>query len=405
MLTAWTDSKMTINTLPPFPIVASGIAMLSLLGCSPKSDLAAPATPSSTPVTAVSPMQAVTVSTVLAQKRDMPVLLKTTGTVTALTSVDVRSQMNSVVSHVHIHEGQFVKAGELLFTLDARTEEANVAKARAQLTKDQAALADAQRQLSRAQQLFSQNFISQGALDTHLAQLESQSAVVAADQAAIDAVRVALSYARVVAPNAGRVGSIHVFAGSAVQANVTPLVTVTQLDPIAVAFSLPQRNLPDALAALKDGGAAVSATLADRAGTFTGRLKFVDNTVDASSGSVKVKAVFGNKDSKLWPGAFVEVAQTVNTLKDAVVIPQAAIVQNARGAVVYLAENGKATQKPVQVLFAQGSDAAVSGINAGDAVVLDGKQNLRPGTPLAERSKAPAVSASGAIGTSGTQTP
>lgn len=319
----------------------------------------------------------------------MPVLLKTTGTVTALTSVDVRPQMNGVVSHVHIHDGQFVKAGALLFTLDARTEEANVAKARAQLAKDQAAMADAQRQLARAQQLFSQNFISQGALDTNLAQVEAQNAVVAADQAAIEATRVALSYARVVAPNAGRVGAINVFAGSAVQANITPLVTVTQLDPIAVAFSLPQRNLPDALAALKDGGAAVSATLSDRSGTFTGRLKFVDNAVDASSGSVKVKAVFDNKDSKLWPGAFVEVAQTVSTLKDAVVIPQAAIVQNARGAVVYLAENGKATQKPVQVLFAQGLDAAVSGIQAGDVVVLDGKQNLRPGTPLTERTKTP----------------
>lgn len=378
---------MTMNTIRHFSIVVCGIALTSLLACTQKTDVAGPASASSAP--AAAPAQTVTVSTVLAQKRDMPVLLKTTGTVTALTSVDVRPQMNSVVSHVHIHDGQFVKAGELLFTLDARTEEANVAKARAQLAKDQAALADAQRQLTRAQQLLSQNFISQGALDTNLAQVDSQKAVVAADQAAIDAARVALSYARVVAPSAGRVGAINVFAGSAVQANVTPLVTVTQLDPIAVAFSLPQRNLPDALAALKDGGAAVSATLSDRAGTFTGRLKFVDNAVDASSGSVKVRAVFDNKDSKLWPGAFVEVAQTVNTLKDAVVIPQAAIVQNARGAVVYLAENGKAAQKPVQVLFAQGMDAAVSGIKAGDAVVLDGKQNLRPGTPLTERAKAP----------------
>lgn len=378
---------MTMNTIRHFSIVVCAIALTSLLACTQKTEVAGPANASSAPTTA--PAQAVTVSTVLAQKRDMPVLLKTTGTVTALTSVDVRAQMNSVVSHVHIHDGQFVKAGDLLFTLDARTEEANVAKARAQLAKDQAALADAQRQLTRAQQLFSQNFISQGALDTHLAQVDSQKAVVAADQAAIEAARVALSYARVVAPHAGRVGAVHVFAGSAVQANVTPLVTVTQLDPIAVAFSLPQRNLPDALAALKDGGAAVSATLSERAGTFTGRLKFVDNAVDASSGSVKVKAVFDNKDSKLWPGAFVEVAQTVNTLKDAVVIPQAAIVQNARGALVYLAENGKATQKPVQVLFAQGAEAAVSGIQAGDAVVLDGKQNLRPGTPLTERTKTP----------------
>jgi len=329
------------------------------------------------------------VTTVRAQVRNLPVQLTGSGTVVPLSSVDVRSQMSSVVSKVHIHEGQFVKAGELLFTLDARTEEANVSKARAQLARDNAALADAQRQFARAKQLFSQNFISQGALDTSQAQADAQAATVAADQAALDASRVAQSYARVTAPSSGRVGAINVFTGSAVQANVTPLVTITQLDPIAVAFNLPQRNLADALAALKDGGAPVSARLSDgnpAAVSFQGHLKFVDNAVDASSGTVKVKAVFDNREGKLWPGAFVEVSQTVSTLKNAVVIPQAAIIQAARGAIVYVKEDGTAVQKPVKLIYAQGQDAAVSGVNAGDWVVLDGKQNLRPGTALLERS-------------------
>jgi RND family efflux transporter MFP subunit len=322
---------------------------------------------------------------VRAQKRDLPVLLKAAGSVTPLTSVDIRAQVTSTVSKVHIKDGQFVKAGDLLFTLDARTDEANVAKARAQLAKDNAALADVQRQWVRAQQLLAQNFISQGALDTSKAQVDSQLAVVAADQAAIDATRVALSYARITAPNAGRAGSVAVSAGSAVQANVTPLVTITQLNPIAVAFSIPQRNLGDALAALKDGGAPVTASLADNAGKFSGRLKFVDNVVDASSGSVKVKAEFDNPDGKLWPGAFVEVSQTVSTIKDGVVIPQAAIIQSARGTIVYVVEQGKAVLKPVKLLYAQGDDAAVSGIKAGEAIVLIGKQNLRPGSAVVER--------------------
>jgi RND family efflux transporter MFP subunit len=326
---------------------------------------------------------------VRAQARDLPVQIKATGTVTPLASVDVRSQMTSVVSKVHIREGQFVKAGELLFTLDARTEDANVAKARAQLARDGAALTDAQRQFARAQQLIEQKFISQGALDTSQAQVDAQVAAVAADQAALEATRVALSYARVLAPNSGRAGAINVFVGSAVQANVTPLVTVTQLDPIAVAFNLPQSNLADALAALKDGGAPVSANLPANMATksvFSGRLKFVDNTVDAASGSVKVKAVFDNHDGKLWPGAFVEVSQTVSVLKDVVVIPQASIIQAARGPIVYVKEDGKAVQKSVQLIYAQDLDAAVKGVNAGDWVVLDGKQNLRPGTPVQERS-------------------
>ena len=376
---------MNMRTFRLLPPLAVSLVLGSLWGCSGKGDATAPAAPNSPAPAVAAPLAPVTVTTVRAQVRDLPVLLTATGTVTPLTSVDVRAQVTSVVTKVHIREGQFVKAGELLFTLDSRTDDAHVAKARAQLARDQAALADAQRQLLRAQQLVSQNFISQGALDTNQAQVEAQVAAVAADQAAVDAARVALSYARVTAPNSGRAGAINVFAGSAVQANVTPLVTVTQLDPIAVAFNLPQRNLVDALQALKDGGAAVTAKLSDGAGTFSGRLKFVDNAVDAASGSVKVKAVFDNREGKLWPGAFVEISQTVSTLKDVVVVPQAAIIQAARGPIVYLMVDGKAVQKPVQLLYAQDLDAAVTGVKAGEAVVLDGKQNLRPGTPLLER--------------------
>lgn len=376
---------MNMRTFRLLSPIAVSVVLASLFGCSGKGDAAAPAAPGSPAPAVAAPLAPVTVTTVRAQVRDLPVLLTATGTVTPLTSVDVRAQVTSVVTKVHIREGQFVKAGELLFTLDSRTDEANVAKARAQLARDQAALADAQRQLARAQQLFSQNFISQGALDTNQAQVDAQVAAVAADQAAIDAARVALSYARVTAPNSGRAGAINVFAGSAVQATLTPLVSITQLDPIAVAFNLPQRNLVDALQALKDGGAAVTAKLSDGAGTFNGRLKFVDNAVDAASGSVKVKAVFDNHDGKLWPGAFVEISQTVSTLKDVVVVPQAAIIQAARGPIVYVMADGKAVQKPVQLLYAQGLDAAVGGVKSGEVVVLDGKQNLRPGTPLLER--------------------
>lgn len=373
--------------------IACGLLIaIGLWGCGGKTNGPTPATatPSGNAAAAAANAAApVTVTTVRAQQRDLPVLLKASGIVTPLTSVDVKPQLSSLVSKVHIRDGQFVKAGDLLFTLDARTDEANVAKARAQLAKDNAALADAQRQYARAQQLLAQNFISQGALDTNRALVDSQVAAVAADQAAVDATRVALSYAQVMAANSGRVGVVAVSPGSAVQANQTTLVTITQLDPIAVAFNLPQRNLPDALAALKNGGSVVRASLADGAGTFTGRLSFVDNAVDASSGSVKVKAVFDNREGKLWPGAFVEVTQTVSTLKDAVVVPQAAIIQSARGAIVYALADGKAVQKPVQVLHAQGDDAAVSGVQVGDAIVLDGRQNLRPGTPLVERAKSP----------------
>lgn len=355
-----------------------GLTAIALVACSGKADL---------PKVTTAP--AVTVTTVAARQRDLPVVLTATGTVMPLTSVDIKAQVSSVVAKVHIRDGQFVKAGELLFTLDSRADEANLAKARAQLAKDNAALADAQRQLVRAQQLLGQNFVSQGAVDTAQAQLDAARATAIADQAAIDASRVALSYDHLSAPNSGRAGAVNVSPGSAVQANVTPLVTITQLDPIAVGFSLPQRNLADALSALKNGGAAVSATIADGGATFTGRLQFVDNAVDPSSGSVKVKAVFDNKEGKLWPGAFVEISQTVKTLKDAVVIPQAAIIPAARGTIVYVMQDGKAVLRPVQLIFAQGDEAAVTGIKVGEAIILDGRQNLRTNTPVVERASTP----------------
>ena len=373
------------------------LSAIALEGCSGKADTGAsttgPAATASAPAAASTPLQPVTVSTVKALKRDFTMNLQGNGVVSALTSVDLRSQVTSTVAKVHFSEGQFVKAGQLLFTLDSRTDEANLAKARAQLVKDQATLADTQRQFERSKQLFAQSFLSQGAVDTAQTLVEAAAASTAADQAAIDAARVALSYDRIAAPLSGRVGTVNVSTGSLVQANTTPLVTITQLDPIAVAFSIPQRNLPDALAALKGGGAAVTAKLADGGGSYKGRLQFVDNSVNSGSGTIQVKAVFPNKEGKLWPGAYVDISQTVSTLADATTIPQAAIVQGPRGTIVYVLDEGKARLQPIKVVYSEAGEAAVTGIQPGDIVVMDGKQNVRPGSPLVERAKEPKTGA------------
>ena len=339
----------------------------------------------------------VSIGSVKAQKRDMPVLIEATGTVTALNSVDVRPQIGSIVAKVHIREGQFVKAGDLLFTLDARPDEANVAKAQAQVVRDQAALADAQRQLARSRDLLAQSFVSQGAVDTAQALVDGQAAAVAADRAALEAARVNLGYSRIAAPGAGRVGAIGVYPGSSVQANTTTLVTITQLDPVAVAFSLPQRYLADVLPGLAGGGAAVTALLPEGGRQIAGHLRFVDNAVDAATGTVRVKAVFDNKDQALWPGAFVSVRLTARTLKDATVVPQAALIQGARGRGVYVVDGGnKATLRPVEMVHAAGLDAVVTGVKPGERIVVDGRQNLRPGSTVVERAAAPRGGASGA---------
>jgi multidrug efflux pump subunit AcrA (membrane-fusion protein) len=357
----------------------AGLAV-AIAGCGKDTPAPAQASASASAPAAAASGPPVSVSTVRASKRDVNVTLEATGTVSALNSVEVRPQVASTIAKVHIKEGQFVKAGTLLFTLDARADEVNVVKARAQLAKDQAALADAQRQLARSRELFAQNFISQGAVDTNQTLVESAAAVVA--------------------------GAINVFPGSYVQPGGSPLVTITQIDPMAVSFNLPQRNLGDALQTLRAGGGSVAAILPEGSGELTGKLQFVDNAVDANSGTVKVKAVFDNRNEKLWPGAYVTVRLVTHTLKDAVTVPQAAIIQGARGRAVYVVGDDKlAALRPVEVVEAIGTEAVVKGVRPGERVVLDGRQNLRPGSAIVERSagaaSAPRRGASGAAGGAG----
>ena len=311
-------------------------------------------------------------------RRDVPVVLQSNGTVTALSSVELHPQITSTIRKVHIKEGQFVKAGELMFSLDDRADVANVDKARAQVARDQAALADVERQYKRSAELVAQHFLSQSALDTLRSQVDSARAVLGADQAAQRATGVLASYNTIRAPQAGRVGAINVYPGSLVQP-ATALTSVTQLNPISVSFTLPESALGGLLAAQQRGAVAVEAK-AGSAAASTGRLTFIDNAVDPVAGTIRVKAQFDNRDSTLWPGQYVNTRLTVQTLSDAIVIPQSAIINNTRGTVVYIVDaDQSARQVPVARLHAFGANAVVSGLSGLEQVITEGKQNLRPG--------------------------
>ena len=422
--TAAPDPAAVAAGLPAAASAGSGRTATGAGAAAAASGAGAGAATSGAGATALAPAGAaqappVSVTLVRAAARDFTVTLDASGTVTSLSSVDVKSQVSAQVLAVHVKEGQFVQRGQPLFTLDSRIDQANLKKAEAQLQKDEASLADAKRQLARSQDLLRQNFISQGAVDTLLANVDSQQAVVAADRAAIDAVKAQLSYSRISAPGAGRVGPIAVFVGSSVSPTGAAMLNITQINPVAVAFNLPQRNLPDALKALASGTGEVTALLPDSAaaagptgasppGLRKGKLSFVDSAVDGTSGTVKVKAVFANTDQALWPGAYVTVKMALQNLTDAIVVPQAAIVQGARGTAVFVAGPGNvAAIRPVKVLTAAGTDAVVSGLMAGERVVLDGRQNVRPGTQLIERSAEPGRGAAGASGAAsgGVRTP
>ncbi|MCO5979354.1 efflux RND transporter periplasmic adaptor subunit [Ideonella oryzae] len=345
--------------------------------------------------------QAVTLVNV--RQQDMPVQAEAAGTVVPLNTVEVRPQVSTTVRSVAIQEGQFVHQGDLLFTLDDRSDQANLEKARATLLRDQATAADLERQWRRNQELLAQNFVSQGALDSVQAQRDAQVALVASDKAAVRAAEVGLGYNTVRAPLSGRAGAIAVHPGSLVSPTGDPLVTISQIDPIGVSFTLPEAQLPTLLGDGAQQRTPLAVTVLRKAADggeaapMTGQLSFLDNTVDSTSGTIKLKARLANPAQALWPGQYVTVRLTLRTLKDAAVLPQAALIIKGDDREVYVVgADQKASLRPVKVLNSDGAWAAVSGVKPGEQVVMEGKENLRPGGSV---HVAPA--ASGAAGASG----
>ena len=321
----------------------------------------------------------VTVNVINPQRQDVGVVISANGTVTPLRTVDLHPQTVSTIRQVHIREGQFVKEGQLMFSLDDRADRANLDKAQAQVARDQATLADLERQYKRSQELHAQNFIAKSAVDSLQSQVEAARALLQSNKAAARASGVSAGYAAIRAPMSGRVGAIDVHPGSLVQLT-TSLTTITQLDPIDVAFTLPESALGSLLAAQKRGKVEVRASTGAEAGELVGELSFVDNKVDPAAGTIRVKARFDNRDTSLWPGQYVNTQVTVQTIKDAVVVPQNAIVTNVHGTFVYVVEpDNTARQVPVQRLHGFGLYAAVSGLSGTEKVITEGKQNLRPG--------------------------
>ena len=330
-------------------------------------------------------------------KHDIPIKLTANGTVTSQQTVEVRPQISAIVRTVHIKEGQFVRKGDKLFTLDARTESANLSKAEAQLAKSNAGFANAVRNLKRQQKLIEQKFISQAALDTAQNQVDSLKGQLDFDKAAVQANRVAHGFTIITAPISGRTGSIPVHPGSLVQPNIAipgsviqprsaVLVSITQINPINIKFTLPERKLVILQQALAKGDISVSTKL-DVAGEplIEGRLVFIDNTVDVQSGSILVKAEFPNQDKKLWPGMFVTVMLAPEILIDALTVPVQAVQTGPESKFLYvIGKDNKVESRTISVRLVQDGLAVVEGAMPGTRVVVEGAQNLRPGSSVVE---------------------
>ena len=329
-----------------------------------------------------------TVSSVIVERKDVPFVIEATGTIAAASIVDIRPQITNIVAKVNITEGQIVKKGDLLFTLDDRTDKANFDRA-------QALANDAQRQLVRAKELVAKNFISKAGLDT-------AEANAASTQAAARAAEVQLSFNYLRSPIDGRAGIINVFPGSLVQAsNVVvsstsstatsttgAMVTITQLDPINVAFIIPERDIPLLTAARKgDTQLPVVVTVGNVDKTqYAGLVYVIDNQVDPAIGAVRLKARLDNKNGALIPGQFARVKLEASTLRDVMLLPSQAVVINPKGRFVFVVEkdDDKVVMKPVKVLYEYQGNAVIEGIDTGSRVVVEGVQNLRPGTRVRE---------------------
>lgn len=331
-----------------------------------------------------------TVKTVIAEQKSIPVTINVNGNVSAINTVDVRPQIQNIVRAIHVSEGQEVRAGQLLFTLDARSDLSGVEKAQAQLAKDRADLADAEVALKRNQDLLARNFVAQAVVDTARSRVDAARSAVRADQAGIETSNIALGYNKISASIGGRIGAINVHPGSLVQPGGTPLLTISQIDPIAVSFSVPEQELANIVASYPKLDAPVFVQLPGNK-EMEGSLSFIDNATDSATGTIRMKAQFANRQKLLWPGSFVNVRLISRTLPAAVVVPAQAVITGPSEQFVYVVQPDESVQpQKVAILAIENGLTAVSGLEAGKRVVLEGAQNLRPGAKIKEAQAAEA---------------
>ncbi len=321
-----------------------------------------------------------------AEVRDLPILLNGLGSVEAYNTVAVKSRIDGQLIKVNVKEGQEVKEGELLAEIDPRPYEVQLSQTQATLFKDQAALKDARLNLERFQQLYKDGVIPKQQFDTQ-GSLEAQlDGAVRADQAQVDTVKLNLAYTRITASVSGRIGLRQIDVGNMVHAaDPNGLLVITQLQPIAVIFSLPQDNLQAVSQHMNKGRLAVDAySRDDQTKIATGFLTTIDNQIDTTTGTGKLKAVFENRDRSLWPNEFVNIHLLLEVRKNNTVVPSAAIQRGPQGTYVFTVKPDKTVEmRNVTVSISQSNFVAITqGLQPGDTVVTDGQDKLQPGTKV-----------------------
>jgi RND family efflux transporter MFP subunit len=330
--------------------------------------------------------RAIPVEVVNAVKKPVPVRVDALGNVTPIASVAIKSRLETEIVGVHFEDGALVKEGDLLFTLDNRALQAQIRQAEGVLARDKAALEAAERDIRRYTELVAKNATPVTNLDNAKTQADTARANIKADEAALENLKVQLSYTTIRAPIAGRISAASVKVGNFVRpSDVAPLATINQIAPIYVSFGLPQRLLPEVRDAMAEGGATIEALVPGERRRAAGRLSMIENTVEMATGMVMLRATVENKDELLWPGTLVNVQLTLR-VESGVTVPNVAVQVGQSGSFVYVVKEGAAAVRPVTVARTYEGEAVIDkGLQDGETVVTDGQLLLTNGTRVTVR--------------------
>ena len=368
------EKDLTMTTRTYFFLTSLAALLLLAAGCSNKEA-----------VQAAKPMAAAPVRVATVASRTMPVELQAIGNVEAISTVSIKAQISGQLLRVHFKEGDFVKKGQLLFTIDRAPFEAALRQAEGTLAKDEAQALNSKLDAERYQGLGKQGVVSKQQVDAAAAAANAMAATVAADKAAVETAKINLEYTSIYSPINGRTGSVGVKEGNLVKANDVPiLVTINQIEPIYVSFSIPEQQLSELKQYSNTKSLKVDAAPQGSTQHFQGRLTFIDNSVDLTTGTIKLKATFDNAAHALWPGQFADVNLTLKSQPNAIVVPTAALQTSQSGTYVYVVEQDlTAKQQPVKVGWNVGEDTVIApGLQPGQRVVTDGQLRLTPGAKV-----------------------
>lgn len=324
--------------------------------------------------------EAVPVTVAVAEQKNVPLQIRAIGRVEPLRNVEVHALVTGQLMSVLFHEGQDVHLGDRLFLIDPRPYQATLSQAEANLARDEAQARNAESEAARYAELVKKDYVTRSEYEKFMSGAAAARAGVAADRAAVENARLQLSYCDIRSPMDGRTGSLQVHPGSIVHANdPAPLVVINQISPVYVTFAIPETQLARLRA--RGNGIPVSATPQQGSSTVaTGTLTFLNNTVDAATGTITLKATFANDNRALWPGQFVSVAVTLQERPNAVVVPSQAVQSGQQGQFIYIVKRDKSVEmRPVNVAESDQQEAIITaGVNPGDTVVTDGQLRLTP---------------------------